>query len=125
MKQSKLPQVLPEGLVFHCEKCNLVVPVEAPRPDDPNCEFVALHKLSWFNPKETPAGQFAMATAAWALIHHNALSPEFADPESVEYRRAFQKERKVHYKASAMYKGLTPDQLEAGRAHRRDRELYK
>jgi hypothetical protein len=113
---------LPQGLTVHCEKCNIVIPSDAPRPEGGDCAFVALHKLTWFNPKETITGQHCMATAAWALIYHETISA--AHPESVSYLRQFKHERKAHFTASAVRKAMTPEQIEAGAAHRRDYKLF-
>lgn len=115
---------LPEGLVIHCDKCNIVIPSDAPRPEGGDCEFVANHKLAFFNPKETLAGQFCMAAAAWSLIYHQPLSAR-ACPESVEYHRQFKLERKSHYAQSAARKAMTEEQVQAQRGHLRDGVLYQ
>lgn len=114
---------LPEGLVVHCEKCDLVVPADAPRPGDGDCAFVALHRLAWFNPRETVAGQHAMATAAWSLIYHEAISNK-THTEAVEYLRQFKHERKAHFEASTVKKALTEEHVELGSVHLRDWKLY-
>jgi hypothetical protein len=113
---------LPEGLVVHCDKCNLVIPSDAPRPDESDCGFVALHKLAYFNPSETVAAQHLMAVAAWSLIYHKSL---LGHPESAEYHSKFQQDRKGHFAESAVRKALTPEQVQAGLEHRRDSEFYK
>jgi hypothetical protein len=117
-----LPEKLPEGLAVHCDSCKVVVPSDAPRSGQCDCEYVALHKLAWFNPAETLAGQFAMATAAWALIYEAALRA--GDAECVQYRRQYQMERKAHFAGSAARQAMTPEQVEAHAAHRRDGWLF-
>lgn len=116
-----LPQ-LPEGLVYHCDECNLVIPSDAPRPSDPDCEFVALHKLAYFNPSETVAAQHVMAVAAWSLIYHKS---RVGHPESTEYHSKFQQDRKGHFAESVVRQGMSPEQVQAGIEHRRDSEFYK
>jgi hypothetical protein len=114
---------LPEGLVIHCEKCDLVIPADAPRPEGGDCAFVSLHRLACFRPQETVAGQHAMATAAWSLIYHDVLSSK-THPESVEYMCQFKKERKAHFHSSAVKKALSEEQIELGSVHLRDWKLY-
>jgi hypothetical protein len=112
----------PSGLIVHCANCNIVVPADAPRSTDSDCAFVALHRLTWFNPNETVAGQHVMAVAAWGLIHDAALKA--AHPEATAYYRRFQLQRKAHFAESAARKAMTPEQVEAGKAHRRDGALF-
>jgi len=114
---------LPAGLVFHCEQCQVVIPADAPRPESGDCVFVAHHKLAWFNPKETIAGQHCMAAAAWALIYHEALSAK-AHPESTEYLRQFKMERNAHFAQSAVRHAMTQEQVKLAVAHRRDWFLF-
>jgi hypothetical protein len=114
---------LPTGLEVHCDKCNLVVPSDAPRPAGGDCEFVATHKLAWFNPNETIAGQFCMAAAAWSLIYHEPLSKS-VHPESSEYLRQFKLERSSHYAQSTARQAMTSEQVAAERGHKRDGHLY-
>ena len=64
---------LPPGLCFHCDECRIVIPSDAPRIDGGDCMFVARHKLTWFNPAGSPAGQHHQAAAAWALIYDDAM----------------------------------------------------
>jgi hypothetical protein len=115
---------LPEGLVFHCGKCLVVIPADSPRPDGGDCEFVARHKLAWFNPKETIAGQHCMAVAAWSLIYHEALSVSVPHVEGVEYIRQFKRERKDHFAQSAARKAMTAEQVELASVHDRDWKLF-
>jgi hypothetical protein len=118
----KPPTNLPAGLVVHCAQCNLVVPSDAPQPPESGCEFVALHRLAFYNPKETIAGQHVQAVATWALIYDTELKA--AEPASVAYRNAFRASRKAHFGASAVRKGMTQAQVDAGVQHPRDRSLY-
>ena len=114
---------LPAGLVHHCYGCKIVIPSDAPRPNEANCAFVAMHKLAWSNPAETVAAQFLMAVAAWGLIHNKALKS--GDPMATAYQRAFQADRKAHYAASAARKAMTAEQVAAGLQHKRDAPLYR
>jgi hypothetical protein len=84
---------------------------------------VSKHKLSWFNPAETPAGQHVQAVATWALIYHTALS--VSEPASAAYHRSFQTNRKAHFAASAVRKAMTMEQVMDGARHKRDGALYK
>lgn len=103
---------LPVGLEVHCDKCNIVVPSDSPRPAGGDCAFVAQHKLAWFNPIETIAGKFCMAAAAWALIYHEPLSKSLC-PASAEYHRQFKLERKDHYLSSGTRRSMTREHIEA------------
>ena len=114
---------LPAGLEVHCEACQVVVPSDAPKLEGADCEFVARHKLAWFNPKESPAGQHCMAAAAWELIHDAPLRA--GHPDAVAYLRAFQRDRKNHFAQSALRQAMTPEQVQAGLLHRRDGVLYR
>src|SRR6185437_7511386 len=88
-------RLLPEGLEFHCDRCRLVIPAEAPRPDadddlkPSHCEFIARHKLAWFNPQASVRHQHIMASAAWELIYHYHLRGETPHWRSLEYLRQF------------------------------------
>ena len=113
---------LPEGLVVHCNKCNLVIPSDAPKPDESDCEFIALHRLAWFDPSATIAAQHCQAVATWSLINHKSL---VGHPESVEYHSKFKKDRKGHFAESAVRACLTPEQVKAGLEHRREGHFYK
>ena len=113
---------LPAGLVVHCAHCNLVVPSDAPQPAESGCEFVALHKLAFYKPIETLAGQHVMAVAAWALIYSTALG--VSEPASAAYHKAFWRSRKAHFQASAVRKGMTQIQVDEGARHPRDGSLY-
>lgn len=117
---------LPTGLVYHCDQCGVVIPSDAPKPDEADCEAVVYGKLAWFDPNATVATQFLMAAAAWHLIHDAALKA--GHTESTEYRHKFKLFRKEHYEQSATYKALTDDQVKAELEHplhgRRDRWLY-
>lgn len=118
---------LPTGLSYHCLQCRVVVPSDAPKSGQADCETVAKCKLAWFDPKTTIAAQFVMAVAAWQLIYHQALKD--GDVEVAEYKAKFQADRKSHYEDSATRKALTPEQIEAEIAHsvhgRRDAWIYK
>jgi len=102
---------LPEGLEFHCERCRVVIPADAPRPDvdddfasaeiERQCEFIARHKLAWFSPKASPRQQHIMASAAWELVYHRQLKAEKPHPQSIEYLRRFKLQPEEHWKASA------------------------
>lgn len=121
---SKAP--LPEGLVFHCEECRVVIPSDSPRPEGADCAFVALHKLAPFYPNETVAFQFCGAVAAWELIHDAPLRSGHV--ESLQYRRQFKQERRSHFDASAARKAMSGEHLELLRTsklreHMRDRKL--
>jgi len=124
---NEIEHVLPTGLVFHCDKCKLVVPVEAPNIPNAACEWVAQHKLSYYEPKTTIAGQHAMAVGTWELIHHQALTA--GSTEGIEYKQKFKLKRKEHYAESAVFKAMTPEQIQADITHaahgRRDGWLYK
>jgi hypothetical protein len=126
---------LPTGLEVHCDKCNIVIPSDSPRPAGGDCEFVATHKLAWFNPNETIAGQFCMAAAAWSLIYHEPLTASLC-PASTEYHRQFKDERKSHYVGSEARRAmasvhieaaLTPilDDVKAESRRQRDEWLYQ
>ena len=101
---------LPEGLVYHCEACCVVIPADAPRPEGGDCMFVAVHKLAWFNPRQTLAGQHCMGVAAWSLIYHQPLSQQ-AHAESTEYLRQFKREREAHFEHSAARHGEAVDPM--------------
>jgi hypothetical protein len=125
--------MLPAGLVFHCEACRVVVPVDAPRPESPlvDCAWVARNRMAPFKPGESMAGKFTMAAAAWALIHQHVLKAE-AHAESAEYHRRFKHERKAHFADSALRKLMTPAQIAAdknfgsgSRRTKRDAWLYE
>ena len=113
---------LPDGLQLHCAACGVVIPTDAPVLEGGDCEFVARHKLAWYKPTETLAGQHAMAVAAWALIYDAALREGV--PEAVAYRQHFQQQRRAAFAASAVRRAMTPEQVAAGRLHPRDRSLY-
>jgi hypothetical protein len=117
------PITLPTGLIYHCDACKLAVPSDAPKVDRADCAFIAKHRLAWFNPAETPAGQHVMAVAAWALIHDPVLKA--GEPTSTAYSRAYHTSRKAHFTASAVRKAMTPEQVTAGLAHKRDGVLYR
>lgn len=118
----RFPVNVTPGLIIHCHRCGLVVPADAPRPAFSDCDFVALHKLAYYNAKETPAAQHVMAVAAWGLIHHAALTA--GEPTCTAYQQAFRKSRKDHFAESAVRKAMTPEQVEAGLQNRRDGALY-
>lgn len=113
---------LPEGLVVHCDKCNLVIPSDAPKPDESDCEFVALHKLAWFDSSASVVAQHCQAVATWSLIHHKSL---VGHPESTEYHQEFNNDRKGHFAKSAVRAGMTPEQVQTMLAHRYDGALLK
>lgn len=108
MKSDRFAE-LPAGLAFHCERCRVVIPADAPRPDgsditgdtELSCEFVARHRLAWFNPKATPRHQHIMASAAWELVYHQHLRGEQPHAESVAYLRQFKLQPEEHWKTSA------------------------
>lgn len=106
----------------HCATCNIVIPSDAPKLTEADCAQIVSAKLTWFNPKETVAGQHCMATAAWALIHDKAIKA--AQPEAVKYHNQFKHERKSHFANSAVRKALTAEQVTDGLAHKRDSSLY-
>lgn len=114
---------LPDGFVYHCERCSIVIPAEAPRVGGQDCVSIAETGLAWFNPRETIAGQFCMAAAAWELIHHQALQNGYA--ECVEYMRRFRQERKQHFAASAARNAMPPERVRLESMHRRDAHLYR
>jgi hypothetical protein len=119
------PPSPPAGLKIHCDQCNLVIPTDAPSDaPDPDCTFVALHKLAWFHSTETIAAQHAMAIATWTLIHDKAIR-HLAHAPSIEYRRRFGVDRKAHFQESAAYKAMTPEQLSIAANHKRDGWLFK
>jgi hypothetical protein len=121
----KKPPSPPAGLKLHCDKCNLVVPADAPADaPEPDCEFVALHKLAYFHVGETVAAQHAMAIACWCLIHDKAIR-EHKHAPSIEYRRRFGVDRKAHFAESAAYKALTDEQRTAALKHKRDGWLFQ
>ena len=120
---TKLKHTPPAGLIVHCADCNIVVPADAPRSTDSDCAFVAIHRLAWFNPNETVAAQHVMAVAAWALIHDKALR-ETKQADCTAYQAAFRASRKNHFAASAARRAMTSEQVEAGKAHRRDGALF-
>jgi hypothetical protein len=119
-----LPETLPAGLKVHCAACQVVVPSDAPATAAGDCAFVALHKLAWFHPYETPAAQHVMAVAAWSLIYNEALAKR-TDAPSSDYMAAFRANRKAHFAASAVRQAMTPEQVEAGKQHKRDGALYR
>lgn len=114
---------LPPGLVYHCEQCLVVVPADAPRAEAQDCVAIAHSGLTWFNARETLAGQFTMAAAAWNLIHHAALAE--GHPECLEYHRQLTGERKRHFAKSEARKSMTPAQVRDESMHRRDGHLYR
>jgi hypothetical protein len=119
--------ILPAGLCFHCAECRIVIPSDAPLIEGADCAFVALHRLAWFNPNETPAGQHCQAAAAWELIHDAPLKAGHAG--AVAYRHRFKRERKAHFAESAVRQAMTPEQIEEALLgqrpeHARDRSLF-
>ncbi|QMV19700.1 hypothetical protein GOB94_14110 [Granulicella sp. 5B5] len=117
---------LPVGLKYHCDDCGLVVPADAPDLPNANCVAIAKAKLSYFEPAETLAGQFAMAAAAWGLIHRRSITGDAPHPEGAEYHRRFRYERKSHFALSALRVAMTYEQIAAAKKARggRDRWLY-
>jgi hypothetical protein len=111
--RTKTKPVLPIGLAYHCEGCGVVIPSDAPNPDNAACAWVVANKMSWFDPNETIASQHTMATAAWALVHHKSLTPDIAHPESITYLQHFKADRKSHFVQSAVRKAMTPEQVAA------------
>jgi predicted Zn-dependent protease len=63
-----------------------------------------------------------MAVAAWEKIYDTALKA--AESTSKVYLNAYRASRKAHYQNSAVYKTLTPEQLQDGARHKRDGALY-
>jgi hypothetical protein len=118
----KLPTNITPGLIVHCPLCNLVIPSDAPQPESYDCEFVAKHKLAFYNPKETIAGQHVQAVATWALIYDAQL--EGSEPATTYYK-SFQKDRKTHFANSAVRKAMTPEQVIEQAKNKRDGALYK
>jgi hypothetical protein len=106
---------LPEGLEFHCDRCRVVIPTEAPRPDADDdlaagyCESIARAKLTWFNPKASVRHQHIMASAAWELVYHFHLRAETPHAGSVEYLRQFKLQPELHWRASAVAASLAPE----------------
>ena len=100
---------LPEGLVYHCESCRVVVPAEAPRPETPgDCATVAKHKLAWFNPEASLRHQHVMATGAWELIHWHHLHGDAKHAACVDYKRQFNRRPDEHWQNSEVAKALLP-----------------
>ena len=112
------PLILPPGLTYHCGSCKLVIPADAPKPNDADCAFVAQHRLAHFNPDESLSGQHVMAAAAWTLINHKALSAEIADPESVAYKQRIHRDRKNHFAESAVRQAMTDEQVKTASGHK-------
>ena len=125
MKKWRKPQFvdLPPGLAYHCEACMVVVPADAPRLPEQDCVAIGRSGLTWFNGRETLAGQFCMAAAAWELIHLKALAGGHA--ESLAYQRRFRLERKAHFAESVARQAMSPEQVQAEATHRRDGHLYR
>lgn len=119
-----MKHILPEGLKIHCEACGVVVPQDAPTPNIASCAWVAANKMAWFDPSETLAGNHVMAVAAWALVHHKALSPEIAHPESVEYLRQHRADRKQHFSSSLVRRVLAPEHVEVQVALKKGRDAW-
>ena len=96
---------LPEGLAFHCDRCRVVIPEDAPRPDiagdiEVRCEEIARHKLAWFNPRASARHQHIMACAAWHMVYWHALRSETPHAESAAYLKRFKLQPELHWRTS-------------------------
>ena len=97
---------LPYGLAFHCRRCRVVIPLDAPSFETPgDCETVAKHRLAWFNPKASARHQHTMATAAWEMIHWHRIHRD-PHPAAVAYKQQFNRRPEEHWASSAVAKAL-------------------
>jgi hypothetical protein len=104
---------LPAGFAVHCATCNVVVPADAPRPAaGGDCAFVVRNKLARWYANETIKGQHTAATAAWKLIHHEAVEGPAPDAACVAYWQQYRKDPKKHFCSSAARAALTPEQVQ-------------
>ena len=108
---SKHKHILPTGLSYHCDDCNLVIPSDAPKLPDGECAFVEKHKLAWFNPDAVTLHKHRQAVATWTLIHQPTLQAKTC-ADATEYRHGFVYDNRNHFIRSAIRQGMSDAQVE-------------